>query len=171
VLGIPHAVFLALLTGLLETIPMIGPIAAAVIAGPVAVRYATGIGPIIAYTVYAIALRVSIDQILAPIVLGSAARVHPVVIIFCFLAGGVLFGIVGIILAVPAALVVRTSLAILYDEPREAPGVNSLGGGVDDFSGGKIAQLWPPICLGGPGRTIRMWDRRISTRSRRVHGN
>jgi predicted PurR-regulated permease PerM len=122
VLGIPHAVFLALLTGLLETIPMIGPIAAAVIAGLVAVRYATGIGPIIAYTVYAIALRVSIDQILAPIVLGSAARVHPVVIIFCFLTGGVLFGIVGIILAVPAALVVRTSLAILYDEPREAPG-------------------------------------------------
>jgi len=122
VLGIPHAVFLALLTGLLEMIPMIGPIAAAVIAGLVAVRYATGIGPIIAYTVYAIALRVSIDQILAPIVLGSAARVHPVVIIFCFLAGGVLFGVVGIILAVPAALVVRTSLAILYDEPREAPG-------------------------------------------------
>jgi len=113
---------LALLTGLLEMIPMIGPIAAAVIAGLVAVRYATGIGPIIAYTVYAIALRVSIDQILAPIVLGSAARVHPVVIIFCFLAGGVLFGIVGIILAVPAALVVRTSLAILYDEPREVPG-------------------------------------------------
>jgi predicted PurR-regulated permease PerM len=122
VLGIPHAVFLALLTGLLEMIPMIGPIAAAVIAGLVAVRYATGIGPIIAYTVYAVALRLSIDQIYGPIVLGSAARVHPVVIIFCFLAGGVLFGIVGIILAVPAALVVRTTLAILYDEPRPAPG-------------------------------------------------
>ncbi|MBV8753394.1 MAG: AI-2E family transporter [Hyphomicrobiales bacterium] len=121
-LGIPHAVFLALLTGLLEMIPVIGPIAAAVIAGLVAVRYATGIGPIIAYAVYATALRLSIDQLFGPIVLGSAARVHPVVIIFCFLAGGVLFGIVGIILAVPAALVVRTTLAILYDEPQAAPG-------------------------------------------------
>jgi len=45
VLGIPHAVLLALLTGVLEMIPIIGPGAAAVIAGLVAVRYATGVGP------------------------------------------------------------------------------------------------------------------------------
>jgi predicted PurR-regulated permease PerM len=122
VLGIRHAVFLALLTGVLEMIPFIGPISAATIAGLVALRYATGIGPIIAYTIYAIALRLSIDQLLGPVVLGAAARLHPVVVIFCFLAGGVLFGIVGIILSVPAALVVRTTLAILYDEPQAAPG-------------------------------------------------
>ena len=121
VLGIPHAVFLALMTGLLEMIPMAGPYAAAVIAGLVAVRYANGIGPILAYAVYATALRLSIDQLLAPIVLGTAARLHPVVVIFCFLAGGALFGIVGVILAVPAALVVRTTLAILYAEPQAAP--------------------------------------------------
>jgi len=121
VLGIPHAVFLALITGLLEMIPMVGPVAAAVIAGLVAMRYATGIGPIIAYAIYATALRLSIDQLFGPIVLGAAARVHPVVVIFCFLAGGALFGIVGIILAVPVALVVRITLAILYDEPQSAP--------------------------------------------------
>jgi predicted PurR-regulated permease PerM len=74
VLGIPHAVFLALLTGVLEMIPMIGPGAAAVIAGLVAVRYAAGIGPIIAYAVYAAALRLSIDQLFGPLALGSASR-------------------------------------------------------------------------------------------------
>jgi predicted PurR-regulated permease PerM len=121
-LGIPHAIFLALLTGLLEMIPVIGPLASAVIAGLVALRYATGLGAIIAYAVYATALRLSIDQLLGPIVLGKASRVHPVGVIFCFLAGGMLFGIVGIVLAVPVALVVRTTLAILYDEPRAAPG-------------------------------------------------
>ena len=115
ILRIPHAV--ALLTGLLEMIPMIGPGAAAVIAGLVAVRYASGIGPIIGYAVYATALRLSIDQILGPLALGAAARVHPVMVIFCFLAGGALFGIPGLILAMPAALVIRTTLAILYDEP------------------------------------------------------
>jgi predicted PurR-regulated permease PerM len=121
VLGLPHAVLLALMTGLLEVIPMAGPYAAAVIAGLVAVRYANGIGPIIAYAIYATALRLSIDQLLAPIVLGTAARLHPAVVIFCLLAGGALFGIVGVILAVPAALVVRTTLAILYDEAQAAP--------------------------------------------------
>jgi len=80
--GIPHAVFLALLTGLLEMIPMIGPRAAAVIAGLVAVRYANGIGPIIGYAVYATILRLSIDQILGPLAVGAAARVHPATVIF-----------------------------------------------------------------------------------------
>jgi predicted PurR-regulated permease PerM len=57
VLGIHGAVFLALLTGVLEMIPLIGPGASAVIAGLVAVRSATSIGPIIAYALYATCLR------------------------------------------------------------------------------------------------------------------
>ncbi|MGH6817743.1 MAG: AI-2E family transporter [Methylovirgula sp.] len=116
VLGIKHAVFLALLTGMLEIIPVIGPGASAVIGGLAAVHYAKGIGLIIGYAIYAVALRISIDQILGPVALGTAARLHPVVIIFCFLAGGVLFGLPGIILAVPVALTVRTALSVLRGE-------------------------------------------------------
>jgi len=121
VLGIPHAVLLALLTGVLEMLPVIGPGAAAVIAGLVAVHSAAGIGAIIAYALYATALRISIDQLFGPVALGTAARVHPVLVIFCFLSGALLFGIVGVIMAVPVALVVKVTLALLYDEPaREA---------------------------------------------------
>jgi predicted PurR-regulated permease PerM len=117
VLHIPHAVFLALLTGVLEMIPAFGPLAAAVIAGLVAVHYATGIAAIIAYAIYATALRLSIDQLFGPLALGVAARLHPVVIIFCFIAGGMLFGIAGVTMAVPVALAIKTWLAVLYDEP------------------------------------------------------
>ncbi|MGH8148502.1 MAG: AI-2E family transporter [Steroidobacteraceae bacterium] len=116
-LGLHHAVFLAMLTGLLELIPIAGPAAAAIIAGLVAVRQAASAWNIVAYIVYATALRVSIDEFFGPIVLGRAARVRPVVVIFCFLAGGVLFGIVGVILAVPVALSVKVVLANLYGEP------------------------------------------------------
>lgn len=115
-LGLHHAVFLAMLTGLLEVIPVVGPAAAAIIAGLVAVHRAASAWNILAYIVYAIALRVSIDQFFGPIVLGRAARVRPIVVIFCFLAGGVLFGIVGVILAVPVALTVKVVLANLYGE-------------------------------------------------------
>ena len=116
-LHIPHAVFLALLTGILELLPVIGPGAAAVIAGLVAMHYANGVGSIIAYAIYATALRISIDQLFGPLVLGTAARVHSVLVILCFLAGGWLFGVAGVILAVPVALVVKVTLAMLYDEP------------------------------------------------------
>lgn len=117
VLGIRHAVVLAIMTGILEMIPVIGPGMAAVIAGFVAIRYAASLGPIIAYAIYATCLRLSIDQLIGPLLLGSAARVHPVLIIFCFLSGSILFGITGVILAVPVVLTLRTTLRILYDEP------------------------------------------------------
>jgi predicted PurR-regulated permease PerM len=116
ILGIKHAVFLALLTGILETVPVVGPTAAAVLAGLVSLRTATGIFSILEYAAYATALRLSIDQVVGPVVLGRAAHVHPVLIIFCFLAGGIVLGIPGIILAVPVALVVKSTLATLYGD-------------------------------------------------------
>jgi predicted PurR-regulated permease PerM len=118
ILHVDHAVLLALLTGMLETVPIIGSTAAAVIAGLVSLHTATGLGSILAFALYAVLLRLSIDQIVAPLVLGSAAHVHPVLIIFCFLAGAVLLGIPGVILAVPVALTVKATLATLYGEDR-----------------------------------------------------
>jgi len=116
VLGLRHAFFLALLTGFLEMIPVLGPGASAIIGGLIAIQNATGLGPVVAYAVYVIFLRLMIDQLLGPLVLGAAATLSPVVIIFCFLVGGTLFGVPGVILAAPVALTIKTSLAVLRDE-------------------------------------------------------
>jgi len=120
ILGLHHAVFLALLTGVLETIPIVGPATAAVVAGLIAVREASSPWNIVGYIVYAIALRVSIDQIVGPLILGRAGRLHPALIIFCFLAGGVLLGVTGVILAVPVALAIKVILAIHHADPDRA---------------------------------------------------
>jgi predicted PurR-regulated permease PerM len=117
VLKIQHALFLALITGLLELIPFVGPAASAVIAGLVAVQQASSPWNIVAYIIYATALRISIDQFFGPLVLGRAAYVPPVLVIFCFLAGGLLFGIVGVILSVPVALSIKVLLRVIYQEP------------------------------------------------------
>jgi predicted PurR-regulated permease PerM len=114
ILGLDHAVLLALLTGIAETLPFIGSTAVAVIAGLVALHTASGIMSVVAFAIYATVLRLSIDQLIAPLVLGRAANVHPVLIIFCFLAGAVTFGVAGVILSVPVALMVKTTLAVLY---------------------------------------------------------
>ncbi|MGH8290964.1 MAG: AI-2E family transporter [Steroidobacteraceae bacterium] len=117
VLKLQHAAFLALITGLLETIPFVGPAASAVIAGLVAVQQASSGWNIIAYCVYATVLRISIDQFFGPLVLGRAAYVPPVLVMFCFLSGGLLFGIVGVMLSVPVALSIKALLRIIYQEP------------------------------------------------------
>jgi predicted PurR-regulated permease PerM len=118
-LGIEHAILLAFLTGILETVPVIGPTSAAIIAGLISLRTATGFMSIIDYALYATALRLSIDQLVGPFVLGTAAHVHPVLIIFCFLAGGIVFGIPGVIMAVPVALLIKSTLATLYGDEAE----------------------------------------------------
>jgi predicted PurR-regulated permease PerM len=116
-LKLQHAVFLALITGLLELIPFVGPAASAVIAGLVAVQQASSAWSIIAYIIYATALRISIDQFFGPLVLGRAAYVPPVLVMFCFLSGGLLFGIVGVVLSVPVALSIKVLLGIIYQDP------------------------------------------------------
>jgi len=119
-LRLHDAVFLAVLTGILELLPLIGPLAAALIAGLVAMGQYEGGIHLIAYVVYAVALRISIDQLVGPIVLGRAGRMPPALVIFCFLTGGVLFGITGVILGVPIALAVKSILTVRYDLPPHA---------------------------------------------------
>jgi predicted PurR-regulated permease PerM len=116
-LHLPHAGLLALMTGFLEIIPVVGPAASASIAGLAAIKTGNGIASIIGYAIYAIALRLSIDQVIGPLVLGHAARLHPSLIIFCFFAGGLLFGLPGVILAVPLAVAIKVVLATTYAEP------------------------------------------------------
>lgn len=119
VLRTPHAPVLAPLTGVLELVPIAGPLGSAVIAGIFTIHGANGPGVILGYIVYATLLRLSIDQLIGPIVLGRAARIQPSVVIFCFLAGAILFGVPGVILAVPVALTIKVSVSVLYDEPLE----------------------------------------------------
>jgi predicted PurR-regulated permease PerM len=115
-LRLRHAAFLAALTGVLEILPIVGPALSAVVAGIAAIGQAKSLWSVGAYVIYASALRLSIDQVVGPLVLGRAGRIHPTLVIFCFLAGGALFGVIGVILAVPAALAIKVTLETLYGE-------------------------------------------------------
>jgi predicted PurR-regulated permease PerM len=129
VLRLDGALVLAIMTGLLEMIPVAGPITSAVIAGVAAVGQAKSGEAILAYVAYAGLLRLSIDQLIGPLLLGRAARLHPTLVIFCFLSGALLFGITGVILAVPVALAVKVTLATLYgEEDARTPAAKALEG-------------------------------------------
>jgi predicted PurR-regulated permease PerM len=116
-LHIDHAVILAILTGILESIPVVGPAASAAIGVLAAMNQATSFSSIIAFAIYLTLLRVSIDNVLGPLILGSAGRISPVLVMFCFLSGAVLFGVAGVILAVPFALGIKVILEAVYGDP------------------------------------------------------
>jgi predicted PurR-regulated permease PerM len=118
VFHLPYALPIAIASGILEVIPLLGPILAGAIASAVAlVHGGTGsmVGVIVAYVV----LRQIEDQFVMPIVVGRAVHLHPLVPIFAVLTGGSIAGVLGAVLAVPAAAAVRVTLDFLF--PAEAP--------------------------------------------------
>ena len=116
VFALPGAVLLAVTVGMLELMPVIGPLSSAILVGVVALQQES-LSTAALLVAFVIALRLSIDNIVGPIVLGQAARLHPVVVIAGFVCGAMLFGVVGLLLAVPTAVCIKIALEHYYAEP------------------------------------------------------
>jgi predicted PurR-regulated permease PerM len=90
---------LALIAGLLEWFPIIGPIVAAVPA--ILIGLSIGFPAAIAAAVLYIGIQQLENNLLVPKVMGDAVELHPAVMILALVVGGALFGIGGAILAAP----------------------------------------------------------------------
>ncbi len=115
------AALLAVVVGLLELIPVLGPAASGALVCVSALQQSSPVA-VVALVVFVILLRLSIDEVVGPLILGRAERLHPVVIIFAFLSGAILFGLIGMLLAVPVAASIKIVLQIYYSEPVETEG-------------------------------------------------
>lgn len=103
-IGAPYALVLALIAGILEIVPYIGPIVSAIIATTISLLH----GPVTGLLV--LALFVAVQQIegyvLTPLVMRKAVGLNPVVIIVALLVGAKLAGVVGVLVSVPIATVI-----------------------------------------------------------------
>lgn len=113
-LGVPLALTLGLLAGLLDFVPFVGPIAAAV----PAILLAFTMGP--AEALYVSLLYLVVQQIegnmVSPLVQQRAVSLPPVLVLFAVLAGGMLYGILGMLVATPLILIVIVFVSMLYIE-------------------------------------------------------
>lgn len=105
VLRVDYAVVIGLITGLLSVIPYFGPVVGALIAGIVALFKS----PVLA--LLAIGILIAIQQVanvsIAPYIMSQQVNVHPVVVILALLLGGSLFGVIGLVLAIPIAAIAK----------------------------------------------------------------
>jgi predicted PurR-regulated permease PerM len=90
---------LALIAGVLEWLPIIGPIIAAIPA--VLIGLSIGLPAAVAAVILYTAIQQLENHILVPKVMGDAIELHPAVVILALVVGGALFGIGGAILAAP----------------------------------------------------------------------
>ena len=113
IVGVPYGILLAVVAALLEFIPMIGPLTAAVVI--LIVAGVSGAG-ILAVLIFLGAYRVFQDYVLSPHVMGQGVELHPLVVLFGVFAGAEIAGIAGSFLSVPVLALVR----IVYRRFRKA---------------------------------------------------
>lgn len=111
-IGIPFALLLGLFAGLIAFVPYLGaivggipPVLLALISDPI-----LAVWVILAYT----ALQLFEGYVIQPLVMSQAVRLHPALVLFAIIVMGTLFGLVGVLLAVPVVAVVQVLVNELW---------------------------------------------------------
>jgi predicted PurR-regulated permease PerM len=112
-IGLRFALALGLIAGLLEFVPIFGPVIAGAIALLVALFQPVnwlGLSPL-AYAILVVVIATLIQQIenniLVPRIIGHSLNLHPLIVLVAALAGGVLAGVMGVLLAAPTVATLR----------------------------------------------------------------
>jgi predicted PurR-regulated permease PerM len=100
-LGVPYALLLGSLAGILEFIPLVGPFALAVVATIAAALHGPGLA--LWVVVGLAAFRIVHDYVIYPRLVGHTLDLHPFGVVVAVLAGAELGGVAGLFLAVPVA--------------------------------------------------------------------
>ena len=103
--GVPYALVLAAIGGALEFIPVIGPLAAGVVA--IGVGLFSGYAHPWLLVVFVLVWRGVQDYGTSPLVMGRGIEIHPALVIFGVLAGGEIGGVAGMFLSVPVIAAAR----------------------------------------------------------------
>jgi predicted PurR-regulated permease PerM len=114
ILGVPYFYVLALIAGIGELIPIVGPILAAIPA--VAVAFSVSPATALGVAIFFFLQQQVENHVLVPKVMSRQVGISPVLVIMALLIGGSLLGLVGAILAVPTAAILQVLLQELLVE-------------------------------------------------------
>ncbi len=104
-IGLPHALILAIMAGLLEAVPYVGPFILAIMAGIIGL----GVSPQMALMAIIVSsvLQFLEGNIVVPRVMDKAVGVHPIITLLSIGVFADLFGLLGALLAVPLAAIIQ----------------------------------------------------------------
>jgi predicted PurR-regulated permease PerM len=132
-----YAVLLSVTAGILELLPIIGPIISAV---PAVLLAATaGLEPVIAAIVLYTLVQQVENNLLVPKIQGDAIQMHPALVMFAIIIGGAIAGLLGAILALPVTAAGRDVVRYLFrrssPDGREALAASIAGLGLEVHPG------------------------------------
>jgi len=124
-IGLPYWLLVGVFAGIVELIPVVGPLAAGATA--VGVGLTQSVGLAVAAGIVVFVMRMAQDYVIVPRVLGSAVGISPLVVLVSALSVQLLFGGFAVVLGVPLAAVIVTLVDVIVRErdpaEEEAPTV------------------------------------------------
>jgi len=113
--GLELALLIGMLAGVVSFVPYLGFIVGILVAGVAALmQFQDGIHLLYVVAVFG-AGQLLEGMVLTPLLLGERIGLHPVAVIFAVMAGGQLFGFVGVLLALPVAAVAMVLLRYAHE--------------------------------------------------------
>lgn len=122
IIGVRFSLLLAIFSGIAEVVPIIGPIVATLVA--IIIVLISGVhnfnldpftGTIVVAVMYFV-VRQTQDYFITPYVMGKITKLHPFIVFFAVLSGGHLFGLLGVLLAIPIAAMIKIILEFAIDK-------------------------------------------------------
>lgn len=117
IIGHPNALLLGFLSGLGNFIPYFGGLLVQVVGVVTGFTISSSLG----ITVIIVTLITSLidSYVLNPLVYGKSNQVHPIVVIAAVFGGGILFGFIGIVIALPLSILIITSYKFYIKSKKE----------------------------------------------------
>ncbi len=107
-LGLPSPLVLGLIAGMLEFVPLVGPLVVALLAAALALLQ-SGFGMAFVVLLFLGVLRIVEDYVIYPRLIGHGIHLHPLAVILAILAGAEIAGVAGIFLAIPVIAILTVS--------------------------------------------------------------
>src|SRR5882762_5133132 len=107
-LGLPSPLVLGLIAGMLEFVPLVGPLVVAIFAALLALLH-SGFGLAFAVLIFLGVLRIIQDYVIYPRLIGQGIHLHPLAVILAILAGAEIAGVAGIFLAIPVIAILTVT--------------------------------------------------------------
>ena len=117
IFGVNFALLLGIIAGLFSIVPIFGTIISTIPA--VLLGLVQGPWTALLVLLWILLVHALDTNFFTPRIVGSSANLHPVVIIFALLAGQVSAGVLGLILAVPVASMIQTSITFGIEQARK----------------------------------------------------
>ena len=120
-IGLPYGVTIGMIAGLLTIIPYLGSIIG--LTPALIIGFVTN--PTLALHVFLVFVIEQLieSRVLQPLILGSSLKMHPVTILIILLAAGKMFGLVGLLIAVPVYAVVKVFITHFFAWYKEYSGL------------------------------------------------